>query len=340
MLKFREIQTLKISLLVTPFDDQNLARAAQIGVDEIVAVYPGLELNNLRAICDRVDAFGMRVGIIERLIPSLKFVHNEPGRDEQIEDFKVLIRNMGECGVSVLCYSWMPDDDWQRTNIQVRERGGALVTEFDMSKPSDVPTSTGHQRCTKSPTSAQQQWDNLEHFLNEVVPIAEDAGVKLSMHPTDPPLPSLRGLPRIMTHPLDLERLVQLVDSDSNGLCFCQGTFATCEEEIDMPAWIRRLRKHINFAHFRDVVGKGKYFRETFHDNGKTDMVACMTAYYESMLDIPIRPDHAPTLAGESNEFPGYHMLGRLYAIGYMRGLMQATEKQVAMQAEQPHTSS
>lgn len=317
---------MKISLLVTPFDNQGLAHAAQVGVEQIVAVYPGTVLSDLQAICQRIESFGMKLGVIERLVPTLSIVHNEPERDQQIEDIKTLIRNMGQCGVEVLCYSWMPDDDWQRTDLQVPQRGGSLVTEFDITKPSAVPTDTGFKRSATAPTSASQQWDTLESFLNEVIPVAEDAGVKLSMHPTDPPLPVLRNQPRILTQPEHFERLVQLVDSASNGICFCQGTFASCEQDVDMPYWIRRWGKHINFVHFRDVVGKGEHFCETWHDNGKTDMVACMNAYFDAGIHVPIRPDHAPTMAGESNAFPGYHMLGRLYAVGYMRGLMQAAQ--------------
>ncbi len=317
---------MRISLLVTPCDDHNLALAAQVGVEQIVSVYPGLQRKALKTFCKRVEGFGMKVGAVERLIPRLKFIHNEPGRDAQIDDFVTLIRNMGDCGVPVLCYSWMPDDDWQRTDLCVQDRGGSLVTEFDITRSPNVPTDTGYARSTRSRTSVDQQWKNLEYFLNRVVPVAEDAGVTLSMHPTDPPVPMLCGQPRIMIHPEEFVRMVKLVDSPANGVCFCQGTFASCEQEIDLPAWIRRLAPYINYVHFRDVVGRGNRFREAWHDNGQTDMLACMSAYYEAGIDVPIRPDHAPTMAGESNEHPGYHMLGRLFAVGYMRGLMQACE--------------
>jgi len=318
---------MKIALLVTPFSDENLRLAAQIGVTDIVSVYPGLELDNLLRIRDRVEAAGMKLSVVERLIPTLRFVHNWPGRDEQIEDFKTLLRNMGKAGVDVLCYSWMPDDDWQRTDLEAAERGGARVTAFDLTKPSAVPTDTGYGRESNEPTSDERLWENLEYFLKQVVPVAEEAGVKLSMHPDDPPMAELRGQPRIMTTPEAFERLVELVPSEANGICLCQGTFASSDAEYDIPAMIRRLGPHINFAHFRDVVGSVPNFRETFHDNGKTDMVACMRAYYEAGIDCPIRPDHAPTLEGESNEHPGYHTLGRLYAVGYMKGLMQSIER-------------
>lgn len=317
---------MRIALLVTPFNDENLQLAAQVGVTDIVSIYPGLELGNLLAIRDRVESFGMKLSVIERLIPTLRFIHNTPGRDEQIEDFKTLIRNMGKAGVPVLCYSWMPDDDWQRTDSDLLERGGAKVTALDINKSAEVPNDTGYRCETDEPTSADQLWENLEYFLKQVVPVAEEAGVKLSMHPDDPPIDMLHGQARIMSTPEAYERLVEIVPSPANGICLCQGTMASSAAEYDLPTLIKRLAPHINFAHFRDVVGAMPSFRESFHDNGKTDMVASMAAYYEAGIDCPIRPDHAPTLAGESNETPGYHMLGRLFAVGYMRGLMQAAE--------------
>src|SRR5690606_28826461 len=111
-------------------------------------------------------------------------VHNLPGRDEQIEDFKTLIRNMAETEMEVLCYNWMPDEDWQRTSSEVIERGGAKVTAFDIeatnwnvtdATPADHP-----------PTPAETLWENLAYFLEQVVPVAEDAGIKLAIHPDDP----------------------------------------------------------------------------------------------------------------------------------------------------------
>lgn len=315
---------MRIALLVTPFSDENLQLAAQVGTEEIVATYPGLQLSDLIETKRRVESFGMRLGVVERYVPTLEFIHGTGGRDEQVEDFKTLVRNLGEAGVPVLCYSWMPDDDWQRTDVAVPDRGGALVTELDMRDPEHFRSVTGFESGAENPTPAETLWDNLERFLNEVVPVAEDAGVKLAMHPDDPPVPELRGQERILSTPEAFERMVAMVDSSSNGICLCQGSFASSANDYDIPGLIRRLGPHITFAHFRDVVGAVPHFRETFHDTGKTDMAACLRAYREAGLDVPIRPDHVPTLAGESNEFPGYHMRGRLWAVGYMRGLMDS----------------
>ncbi|MDF1824755.1 MAG: mannonate dehydratase [Verrucomicrobiales bacterium] len=313
---------MKLSLLVTPFSDENLQLAAQAGVTDIVSIYPGLELQNLLEIRNRVESFGLNLGVVERYVPTLDFVHGTGDRDAQIEGFKTLVRNMGEAGVPVLCYSWMPDDDWQRTSLEVKERGGALVTEFDIRNPETFRSVTGFDFDPSDPTPASALWENLEYFLNEVIPVAEDAGVKLAMHPDDPPMGRLRGQDRILSTPEAFERLVAMVDSPSNGICFCQGSFASHKNEYDIPGLIERLAPHITFAHFRDVVGAVPHFTESFHDTGKTDMAAAMKAYLDAGVDCPIRPDHVPTLAGETNEFPGYHMLGRLWAVGYMRGIL------------------
>jgi len=212
----------------------------------------------------------------------------------------------------------MPCGDWTRTAVDIPERGGALVTGYDASLDNHRP------QPKEELMDEQSLWDNLKYFLEQIVPVAEKAGVKLAMHPDDPPISPFRGHAQIMSNVEGFERLVALYPSESNGICFCQGTFA--EIGVNIPATIRRLAPHIHYVHFRDVIGTIPKFREGFHDNGKTNMFDAMRAYREIGFDGPMRPDHVPTLDGESNEHPGYTMLGRLFAVGYMRGLMQATE--------------
>jgi mannonate dehydratase len=118
------------------------------------------------------------------------------------------------------------------------------------------------------------------------------------------------------------ERLVTLAPSPRNAICFCQGTFATMG--ADIPQTIRRLGRHIQYVHFRDVQGGPESFVETFHDNGPTDMAAAIRALREVGFSGPIRPDHVPQLHGEEQGEPGYTMLGRLFAFGYIRGLLDA----------------
>ncbi|WP_425396343.1 mannonate dehydratase [Aeoliella sp.] len=311
---------MRLAMLVTPESDRNLQLAAQVGVTDIVAIYPGLELKPLLELKSRVESFGMRLTHVERKIPHLKFVHNLPGRDEQIEDFKTLIRNMAEAEMEVLCYNWMPDEDWQRTTGAAPERAGAKVTAFDIDQiNSNVTDATPAEH---DPTPADALWDHLKYFLEQVLPTAEDANIRLAIHPDDPPLPVLRGQPRIIINHDAMQKVVDLVPSPMNGVCYCQGSFAPAG--LDPVEGIKQLGPHIFFAHFRNTVGQGERFRESFHDNGDIDMVAAMQAYHDIGYTGAIRPDHAPSLAGETNETPGYEIMGRLYAAGYMKGLMQA----------------
>jgi mannonate dehydratase len=308
--------------------DHNLTLAAQCGVTDLVTRYPGPQLDDLLAVKRRIESFGLRLSVIEGYLP---LENIKLGRDDgsELAALKALVRNMGPAGVPILCYNFMAGTDWVRTRLDVPERGGAKVTAFNLA---DVRRAVllGHDSATTMEPpgadhiSAEQLWANLEGLLKQLVPVAEQSGVVLAMHPDDPPLGELLGKARIMNCVESFERLVALVPSPSNAVCFCQGTFA--EMGVDIPASIRRLGKHIRYVHFRDVRGTAESFAETFHDNGPTDMVAAMRAYREVGFDGPLRPDHVPQLAGEDDGEPGYTMQGRLFAFGYIRGLMQATE--------------
>ena len=217
---------MRIALLTDPPSDHHLKLAAQVGVTDIVATYPGPKLDDLLRLRDRIASHELKLSVIERLIPHDQIVHGGPGRDEQIANFKDLIGHMGKAGVEVLCYNWMPDDDWQRTSVDIPQRGGALVTAYDHDQ------AEAQGPCRKNPTPADQLWANLEMFLKQVVPVATDCGVKLALHPDDPPLAMSRGQARIIINTDAFERVVHLVESPVNGLCFCQGTFASGGEDI------------------------------------------------------------------------------------------------------------
>jgi mannonate dehydratase len=212
----------------------------------------------------------------------------------------------------------MPVFNWTRTAVDIPSRGGALVSGFDLVKSADLPHSEYRD------VTEEQLWANLRYFLQRVLPVAEQARVRLAMHPDDPPLSPLRGLPRIMRSLDNYQRLLDLVPSPWNGITFCQGNFTLMTS--DVPAAIRRFGSQgkIFFVHLRDVRGTPDHFEETFHDAGQTDMAACIRAYLETGFDGVCRPDHVPTMDGDSNDRPGYSTLGRLFAIGYIRGLIQA----------------
>jgi mannonate dehydratase len=309
----------RIALVLTPISDHHLRLACQVGATDIVSRYPGEDAGALLRLRDRVESFGLRLSIVEGHIPHDQIVHGRGGRDAQIDNFKRLLREMAQAKIGICCYNWMPSDDWTRTSVDTRERGGALVTGYDPDLDRAPPAPRSER------IDEPALWANLKYFLQQIVPVAEDHGIKLAMHPDDPPLSPFRGHAQIMSRLENFARLAEIVPSPSNGICFCQGTFAEMGEDI--PAAIRRLGPLIHYVHFRDVIGTAPRFRESFHDNGKTDMAAAIRTYREIGFAGPMRPDHVPTLDGESNEQPGYAMLGRLFAVGYMRGLIQATEK-------------
>jgi mannonate dehydratase len=321
---------MQLATVLTPASDENLRLAAQCGVSEIVTRCPGENLSLLSEEQTRFAEFGLRLSVIEGYLP----IENiKIGRDDgrEVEALKALIRMMGKLKIPILCYNFMAGTDWVRTRLDVPERGGAKVTAFDLPE-AERAVLLGHEGgdyVSGEETDAlsiteQMLWDNLTKLLQEIVPVAEQSNVTLAMHPDDPPLGEFRGNARIMNSVESFERLVKIVPSRNNAICFCQGTFA--EIGVDIPATIRRLGDNIAYVHFRDVRGTAKSFTETFHDNGPTDMVAAMKAYREIGFAGPIRPDHVPQLAGEDEGEPGYTTKGRLFAWGYMRGLMQATE--------------
>ncbi len=312
---------MRIATVLTPLNESNLRLARQVGVTDIVVRFTSEQRDNLAELCDRVAASDLSIAAIEGHLPLKSSVFGLPERDRDLERLRVLIDNMGAVGIPVLCYNFMPQGDMTRTRFDVEDRGGALVSAFDASEVDAGAHRAEHQG--EPALKSEDLWAHLEYFLAAIVPVAESAGVKLAMHPDDPPgLDSLGGQPRIMGSVEDFERLIGLNPSAANGVCFCQGCFS--EMGVDVVAAIHRLRDAIHYVHFRDVVGCTPRFRETFHDCGQTNMVRAMRAYREIGYDGVLRPDHVPLLEGEAGAADGYSMAGRLFAIGYMRGLLQA----------------
>jgi mannonate dehydratase len=312
--------------------DENLQLAAQCGVTDVVHRYPGEDIAVLHAAQKRIASFGMQLSVVEGYLP-IENIKLGCDDGQEIAALKTLIRQMAELDIRLLCYNFMAGTDWLRTRLDAPERGGAKVTAFDLAEVENAvrlgyrPPNAQFDELARKLTPAKL-WEQLERMLAELLPVAEACGVTLAMHPDDPPLPELLGKPRIMHIVEDFERLMKLAPSPANAICFCQGTFAAMG--VDIPATIRRLGPHIKYVHFRDVRGTAPLFAETFHDNGPTDMAAAMRAYREIGFDGPMRPDHVPQMVGEDDGEPGYTMLGRLFAYGYIRGLMQATERQKA----------
>jgi mannonate dehydratase len=297
----------------------------QVGVDYVVAPLPKTMGNErpweympLLRMKNAFNDAGFEVAVIESRPPLEKAKLGIAGRDEEIDTVCQLLENMGRVGIPVWCYEWMSQFNWMRTSVTTPGRGGALVTAFDFEQVRNAPATPA------GTVTDEQLWDSLEYFLKRVLPVAEKAGVKLAMHPDDPPLSPIRGVARIMRSVDNYQRLLDLVPSPMNGIALCQGNFTLMTN--DLPGAIRKFGSQgkIFFAHFRDVRGTPEKFVETFHDEGKTDMLACMRAYREVGFEGVLRPDHVPTMEGDSNDNPAYSAVGRLFAIGYIKGLRQA----------------
>jgi len=315
---------LEIAEFISPTPSPVWKLAKQAGVDLAVGGLPFESVVSgeapwdyapLQRMKERYEAGGFKLIVIEARPPLNKAKRGLPGRDEEISTVCTLLENMGKLGIPVWCYEWMTDFNWVRTNMSTPSRGGSVVTSFDQN---DVPDNI----TSGPPISEEELWGNLDYFLKKVLPVAEKAAVKISMHPDDPPLSPIRGVGRIMRSIENYQRLIDMVASPMNTITLCQGNFTLMTD--DLPSVIRRFGRKISFVHFRDVKGVPSKFEETWHDAGKTDMLACMRAYREIEFDGVLRPDHVPTVEGDSNENAGYSAFGRLYAIGYIRGLREA----------------
>jgi len=312
---------------IRELDDERLQFARQLGVRNIIANtldIPGDGYYDFRALLmmrTRVEEAGLRLYAIEN-IPDHhydKVMIGAPGRDEQIENVCKTVRNMGSAGIPVLGYHFMPLSVW-RTEHSPRGRGGARVTIYDHALAQNAPiTDVGE-------IDDDAMWANLTYFLKAVAPVAEAAGVRLALHPDDPPVPKIAGVARIIRSIDAYDRVMALVDSPSNAIEFCQGTVSemigTAE---DVYAAIRHFcsQKKIAYVHFRNVDHPGPSFAETFIDEGYVDMLEAIRAYRDAAFDGVFIVDHTPGVVGDT---PWGHR-GRAYGIGYLKALLRCANE-------------
>ncbi|ADY01446.1 mannonate dehydratase related protein [Vulcanisaeta moutnovskia 768-28] len=272
-----------------------------------------LEENGLRlvAIEDNPPMDGVRLGIREL-------------KEEELDAVARLIENMGKLGIKIWIYNWMAGILWSRTRTHIQGRGGMYVTGFSIDDIKNAPEPAILKRVGK--VTHEDLWRNLKDFLEYIIPIAEQYDVKLAIHPDDPPIPDYRGIPRIMNSVEAFEKLMALVKSEHNGITFCMGNFTLMTDDIANA--IRKLKDRIYFVHFRDVQGDKYNFVETLIGEGKTDLVKAAKALLEIDHEWYLRVDHTPTLENDVEFVPGYSYLGRIYSIGYIKGLFTVAIKQ------------
>ena len=308
--------------------EENLQYAKQLGVTHVIIHGPRfgeqgvLEFIELLRTRKFIESHGLAVAGIENLPADHwdKVLQGAPGRDEQIKKVCETIENMGRAGIPILGYYFSIAGVWGhwRAYDSGGGRGDAGLKSFDYDLVKDAPVvETGR-------VSVEEMWDRLAYFLERVVPVAEDAGVKLAAHQDDPPAEELRGTGRLLTSHEGMKRLIETVPSPNSGLEFCQGTVAEMgpDRAIDAIRYFGGQGK-IFYVHFRNVRGQFPKFDEVFIDEGDVDMFEAMRAYKEVGFDGVIIPDHAPRVAGDSD----HRRQGVTFALGYMKALMQMVEK-------------
>ena len=310
---------IRLGMFLPPEPDRRWHLAAQAGVTHAVCKfdrkYHVEDLDSFMAARKSFADAGFELTALEGdQFDMSKVKLGLPGRDEVLEKYRKMLSNMGKLGIRILCYNFMAGVGWFRSKNDVPYRGSSLTSRWSGNDVPEEPLKFSHEKL----------WENYVYFLKAVLPAAEEAGVVMCLHPDDPPVPELKGYPRIFTSAEAYRRMLALADSPSAGITFCAATFRAMGED-DM-ALIREWKDKIHFVHMRDNQPIPGGFMETFHDNGPTDLAARFALLEELGMDVLVRPDHAPTMFGESNDEPGYAALGRIFAVGYFKGILKMIE--------------
>ena len=306
-------------------------------------VWTRSDINRLGATIDAAD---LDLAVIESVPVHEDIKLGKPSRDRLADNYAESIRNIGEAGVRVLCYNFMPVFDWTRTSLEMRLEDGSTALAYDEGELARIDLSKGTGDlpgwaaaydaetlaalfADYSTVGESQLWDNLAWFLERIVPAASSANVKLAIHPDDPPWP-IFGLPRIIVSGEALERVTSLVDDPCNGVTLCTGSLGA-EPANDVPEITHRLgsMKRIHFAHCRNVKFAGeRSFHETAHPTefGDVNMLEVLKALSETGFDGPMRPDHGRMIWGETGR-PGYGLHDRALGAMYLQGLWEGISR-------------
>ena len=275
-----------------------------------------LELLQLRT---RIESYRLRLEAIENvpLYFYQKCILGLPGRDEQIENYQETIRNLGRAGIPILGYHWMANSVW-RTSKDEPTRGGARTTVYDHALAKDAPMSFEREY------TETELWANYEYFIRSVLPVAQEWGVTLALHPDDPPVDSLGGVPRIFRNLAGFRRSIEEVAPATNHkLDFCMGTWAEMGVEKMFEAMEHFGRNgKIAYVHFRNVRGAVPCITETFIDEGDVEVAQAMKLLVDIGFDGLIIDDHVPQMINDT--LWGHR--GRAYATGYIKGLLRAVQ--------------
>lgn len=273
------------------------------------------DIQDWKQATKEINDFGMKIRVIEPL-PNYLHDHIKKGDDKRewaIRQVIQMLKIMDAFDIRTLCFNFMAEVGWLRTSSKKPLRETAYATEFN-EKEVDLSTEG---------ISEEKLWENYKIFADEVVPYAEKYGIDLALHPDDPPISPINGnVDRIMISKANIEKAMNIHPSENLGITMCQANFYLMGGDIYQT--VSSFKDKIKFIHFRNVSGDKHCFHETFHDEGDIQMGQLMSHYKNLGIDVPIRVDHVPTMMKESENFtPGYGNIGKLYAIGYLKGLIE-----------------
>lgn len=313
------------------------------------------EEQEIRELVKLVEAEGLHISGIEsvNIHDSIKIGSAE--RDYYIQNYIETLKNLGKCGIHMVCYNFMPVFDWTRTELARKCEDGSTVLAYnqDVLDALDLDNlyasiqehANGHVLPGWEPermadgklmklfslykdVDEEKLFENLKYFLEHIMPVCDEYDINMAIHPDDPAW-SVYGLPRIITCRENIERMMKMVDNPHNGVTFCSGSYGT-NPDNDMPAMIRALKGRIHFAHVRNLKFNSKRdFEEAPHlsSEGSFDMYELIKALYDIGFDGPIRPDHGRTIWGETGHMPGYGLYDRALGAAYLNGLWEAVSK-------------
>ncbi len=294
-----------------------------------------------------VEDHNLELSVIESVPVHEDIKLGLPTRERYIENYKQTIKNLGEAGIKTICYNFMPVFDWTRSDLDYKLEDGSSCLIYDEKTIAKMDPALGELELPGWDTSygegglgalldqykdvdSEKLWENLEYFIKEIIPVAEQSGVKMAIHPDDPPW-GIFGLPRIITNFESLERFINLYDSEYNGLTLCTGSLGctTTNDVVEMVNYFGKEKNRINFAHLRNVLITGESsFNEVAHlsEAGSLDFYQIVKAYCDYEFDGPYRPDHGRMIWGETGR-PGYGLYDRALGAVYINGLKEAINK-------------
>ena len=308
--------------------DERLAFIKQIGVDDFQmnfyhdpASQDGyLDLDHLKSLRERGEAAGLRLAAIENVPTTFydKCMLGLPGRDQQIDNMHITIRNIGKAGIPIFGYHWASSGVTREPDRAVL-KSGALSTRFDLAAHVEDPLARDRVY------SDEEIWANYEYYMERILPVAEEAGVKLALHPDDPPVESLGGVARIMRSFDNFQRAMDTFDSPYHGLDFCMGCWSEMGGHDNVIRALRHFgtQKKLFYIHFRDVQGPVSCFNECYIGDGNVDTLEVVKVLKEVGFDGFMIPDHVPHTEGDSD----WDERGRAHAVGYMKALLEVVEK-------------